>query len=63
MLAILGGGSLATAFGVRFMMTGSSMMALGSGLGLAWLCLGPGALRRFSADASSTIALTSSQGH
>lgn len=46
-LAILAGGFLAHAGGVRLMMTVTSLIAMAGGLWLTALCLGPGAAARF----------------
>lgn len=46
-MAILAGGVLAHAEGVRLMMTVASLIAVAGGVWLTALCLGPGAAARF----------------
>ncbi len=56
--AILAGGFLAHADGVRLMMTVTSMIAMAGGLWLSVLCLGPGAAQRFARPDAEHQALS-----
>lgn len=49
-LAILGGGFLSHAVGVRLMMTITSLLGIGGGLWLTALCLGPSSATRWAAE-------------